>query len=102
MSKITKTTELTDEHLDKVVGGKPDWDGNTTGQNQNLKSQFSRNNLNVNQKTNFFTKLFSIFSVNSNTNNNSITNQYSVTNQNINTNANINSNTNINQNQNEN
>ena len=101
MSKIGKTTELTDDQLDKISGGKPDWDGNATGQNQNLKSQFSRNNLNVNQKTNFFTKLFSIFSVNSNTNNNSITNQYSVTNQNINTNANINANTN-NQNQNEN
>ena len=105
MSKIGKITELTDDQLDKISGGKPDWDGNATGQNQNLKSQFSRNNLNMNQKTNFFTKLFSIFSVNSNTNNNSITNQYSVTNNN----ARINSNTNFlgineneNQNQNEN
>lgn len=101
MSKIGKTTELTDEQLNKISGGKPDWDGNAAGQNQNLKSQFSRNNLNMNQKTNFFTKLFGLFGIN----NNAITNQHSMTNNNARINSNVNFagiNENENQNQNEN
>lgn len=101
MSKIGKTTELTDEQLNKISGGKPDWDGNATSQGQNLKSQFSRNNLNMNQKTNFFTKLCGLFGIN----NNAITNQHSVTNNNSRINNNVNFagiNENENQNQNEN
>lgn len=101
MSKIGKTTELTDEQLNKISGGKPDWDGNATSQGQNLKSQFSRNNLNMNQKTNFFTKLCGLFGIN----NNAGANQHSVTNNNARINNNVNFagiNENENQNQNEN
>lgn len=100
MSKITKTTELTDDQLDKVVGGKPDWDGNTNNQNLNQRTKYT--NLNVNQKTNLFTRLLSFFGLNQNSNFFVPTNKNSITNQFENTNANINANTNINQNQNEN
>ena len=105
MSKIGKTTELTDEQLDKVSGGQTTWTGGGANVNQNLRSRIQGVNTNINQNTNFFTKLFSIFGANQNSNNNSITNQYSVTNNNsrINNNANfLGINENENQNQNEN
>ena len=101
MSKIAKTTELTDEQLDKVSGGQTTWTGGGANVNQNLRSKIQGINTNVNQNTNFFTKLFSIFGIN----NNAITNQHSVTNNNARINNNVNFagiNENENQNQNEN
>ena len=90
MSKIGKTTELTDEQLDKVSGGKTTWTGGGPNVNQNLRSRIQGVNTNVNQNTNFFTKLSSIFGNNQNSNNNSITNQYSMTNNNARENSRVN------------